>query len=121
MHGVNPGPQPYLQPDEEKELSCFLTEVAAVGYGRTKKQVKFLAEMVAKDKGVLRSTPKNKAGKVSDGWFRRFMQRQKAITLRKGDPTAQVRVEACSQEIIMQYFDQLKEVLEEHDLMDCPG
>ena len=21
----------------------------------------------------------------------------------------------------MQYFDQLKEVLEEHDLMDCPG
>ena len=62
--------QPYLHPGEEKELSCFLTEVAAVGYGRTKKQVKFLAEMVAKDKGVLRSTPKNKAGKVSDGWFR---------------------------------------------------
>ena len=24
-------------------------------------------------------------------------------------------------EIIMQYFDQLKEVLEEQDLMDCPG
>ena len=70
MHGVNPGPQPYLQPDEERELSCFLTEVAAVGYGRTKKQVKFLAEMVAKDKGDLQSTPKNKAGKVSDGWFR---------------------------------------------------
>ena len=46
------------------------------------------------------------------------MQRQKIITLRKGDPTAQVRMEACSQEIIMQYFDQLKEVLEEHDLMD---
>ena len=83
--------------------------------------MKFLAEMVAKDKGVLQSTPKNKAGKVSDGWFRRFMQRQKTITLRKGDPTVQVRMEACSQEIIMQYFDQLKEVLEEHDLMDCPG
>ena len=41
--------------------------------------------------------------------------------LRKGDPTAQVQMEACSQEIIMQYFDQLKEVLEKHDLMDCPG
>ena len=50
-------------------------EVAAVGYGRTKKQVKFLPEMVAKDKGVLRSTSKHKADKVSDGWFRGFMQR----------------------------------------------
>ena len=81
MHGVNPGPRPYLQPGEEKEISCFLTEVATVGYGRTKKQVKFLAEMVAKDKGVLQLTPKNKDGKVSDGWFRRLMQRQKTITL----------------------------------------
>ena len=72
VHGVNPGPQPYLQPAEEKELSCFLAEVAAVGYGRTKKQVKLLAEMVARDKGVLRSTTRNKGGKVSDGhgWFR---------------------------------------------------
>lgn len=65
-HGVNLRPQPYLQPAEEKELSCYLTEVAAVGYGRTKKQVKLQAEMVAKDEGVLRSTTKNKAGKVSD-------------------------------------------------------
>jgi len=118
IHGVNPGPQPYLQPAEEKELSCFLTEVAAVGYRRTKKQVKLLTEMVARDKGVLRSTSRNKGGKVSDGWFRRFMNRQKTITLQKGDPTAQVQMEACSPAIIT---DQLKEVLEEHDLMDCPG
>jgi len=53
VHSVNPGPKPYLQPAEEKELSCFLIEVAAVGYGRTKKQVKLLAEMVARDKGIL--------------------------------------------------------------------
>jgi len=54
-HGVNPGPQPYLQPAEEKELSCicFPTEVASVGYGRIKKEVKHLTEMVAKDKCVL--------------------------------------------------------------------
>jgi len=98
MHGVNAGPQPYLQTGEEKELSCFLMEVAAVGYGKIKKQVKFLAEMVAKNKGILRSTPKNKAGKVSDGLFRRFMLRQKTITLWKRDPTAQVRMETCSQQ-----------------------
>ena len=48
---------------------------------RTKNQAKFLVEMVAKDKGVLRSTTKNKAGKV---WFMQFMQPS------KGDPTANV-------------------------------
>ena len=61
--------------------SCFLTEVTTVGYGRTKKQVKFLVEMVAKDKGVLRSTTKDKAGKV---WFMQSMHPS------KGDPTAHV-------------------------------
>jgi len=45
---------------------------------------------------------------VSDGWFRRFMNRQKTITLQKGDPTAQVWMEACSPAIITRYFDQLK-------------
>lgn len=49
-HGVNPGHQPYLQLAQEKELSCFLMEVASVGYGRTKKEVKHLAKMGAKDK-----------------------------------------------------------------------
>jgi len=60
---------------EEKELSCFPTEVASVGYGRIKKEVKHLAEMVAKDKCVLRLTSKNLSGKISNGWFRQFMQR----------------------------------------------
>ena len=64
LHGVNPGPKPA----EEKELLCFFTEVATVGYGRTKKQVKLLAQMVAKDKRVLRMGSKNQ-GKVSDGCF----------------------------------------------------
>ena len=49
------------------------------------------------------------------------MQRLKTITYPKGDPTAQVQIEACSREIIIiQYFNQLKEVLEEHNLMECP-
>jgi len=29
-------------------------------------------------------------------------------------------MEACSPAIIIKYFDQLNEVLEEYDLMDCP-
>lgn len=50
--GLTQGLQPYLQPVKEKELSCFPLE--------QKKQVKFLAEVVAKDKGVIRLTTKNR-------------------------------------------------------------
>ena len=35
VHGRNPGPCPYLDPDEEKELADFLVSSAECGYGKT--------------------------------------------------------------------------------------
>ena len=32
-------PQPYLSHEEEEELSTFVVNCAAVGYGKTRKQV----------------------------------------------------------------------------------
>ena len=68
-HGVKPGPRPYLAPAEEKELSMFIVDVAKAGYGKTRKEIKAIAENVANDKGIIRSK------KVTDGWFRPFMDR----------------------------------------------
>ena len=59
IHGKNPGPQPYLNQAEEKELSNFLVETAKVGYGRSRKQVIQLVEKTAKDKGLLPPDKKN--------------------------------------------------------------
>ncbi len=115
VQGTNPGPKPYLSQTEEKELSNFLIDVAKTGYGKTRKQVKTIVETVARDKGVL------KARRVSDGWRRRFLERQPILSLRKGDATANVRMDCVNPEAIGSYFDLLKEVLQEHNLMESPG
>ena len=36
VHGTNPGPKPFLTAVEEKELSCFLVDVAKAGCGKTR-------------------------------------------------------------------------------------
>ena len=114
-HGVNPGPRPYLDSKEEKNLSEHLIEAAKLGYGKTRKQIKGLVETVAKEKGILKSE------KVTDGWWRRFMERQPQLSLRRGDPTAHVRMNAVNKESIEGYFDLLEETLNEHDLLNSPG
>ena len=50
-HGAQPGPRPYLAPAEEKELAMFIVDVAKAGYGKTRKQIKAIAENVAVEKG----------------------------------------------------------------------
>ena len=37
VHGVNPGPKPYLNRGEEKELGSYLKHCAKVGYRKTRK------------------------------------------------------------------------------------
>ena len=53
VHGTNPGPHPYLDAAEESELVDHLFQSAKAGYGKTRQQVKGIAEKVAKSKGVL--------------------------------------------------------------------
>ena len=49
------------------------------------------------------------------------MVRQSQLSLREGDATANVRMDCLNPEAMKQYFDLLKDVLEENDLMDSPG
>ena len=114
-HGTNPGPTPYLSTVEEDELGHFLRSCAEVGYGKTRRDAMGIAESVAVDKRVL------KGEKISVGWWRRFLERQPNLTLRRGDSTAHVRMDAVNQEIMDQYFSLLGEVLMEHNLVDKPS
>ena len=114
-HGVRPGPKPYLAPAEEKELSLFIVDVAKADYGKTRKEIKAIAENVAKEKGIIRSN------KVTDGWFNRFMDRNPKLSLRKGDATANVRMDSLNADTMKQYFSLLKDTLQEHGVMDSPA
>lgn len=116
VHGSRPGPQSYLSQTEESELGTFIQVVGELGYGKTRKQIKNIAESVARDKGILKSK------RISDGWFRRFLERQPHLCLRKGDPTANVRMNAMANtEALDNYFRLLQEVMEDNELMDKPG
>jgi len=55
-----------------------------VGYGKMRKQALAIVEGVACDKEVL------KKDKISSGWWRKFLERQDDLTLRKGDNNATV-------------------------------
>ena len=54
IHGTKPGPKPYLDTAEEKELSSFLKSCSRIGYGRTRRDVMHIANSVAIEKGVLK-------------------------------------------------------------------
>ena len=59
--------------------------------------------------------------KITDGWFRRFMMRQPQLSLHKGDPTANVRMNCLNKETMDKYFDLLKDTLVENNLMESPN
>ena len=94
-HGSKSGPKSYLTSREERQLSDYLLEVSEAGYGKTRKQVKAIVEGIAKEKGAMKTDKK-----VSDGWWRRFLERQPQLSLRKGDSTAAVRQCGNSEELL---------------------
>ena len=113
-HGTKPGPRPYLDSREESELVDYLFNAAKTGFGKTRQQIKCIAENVAKEKGILKSN------RISNGWWRRFLARQPQLALRREDTTGHVRMDAINHENIQNYYQLLKDVLDEHNLMDHP-
>ena len=114
-HGSKPGPAKYLNNEEEHALADHLVQAAESGYGKTRKQVKSIVENVAREKNLLRSE------RVSDGWWRRFMERQPQLSLRRGDSTAHIRMNSVNRESMESYFNLLEDTLSEHDLMNHPA
>ena len=115
VHGTAPGPKQYLSAEEEAELASHLVEVAQVGYGKTRKQVMHIAEQVARDKSILRGD------RISSGWWRRFTDRQPQLSLRRGDVTAHVRMDATSKQTLRKYYKLLSETLAKYGITNSPA
>ena len=111
-HGSNPGPSPYLTAEEEAELEAYLIECSKLGYGKTRRQVISIVKNVAQEKGVLRPS--------SYGWWRRFLQRHLNVSLRAGDATGHVRMNAITRENLQQYFKLLDDCMTEYDFANHP-
>ena len=105
---------PYLAPEEEDELIGYLRKASQLGYGKTRRQVKEIVERVATTNGILHSES------ISDGWWKRFLQRHGNIALRSGNATAHVRMKATNKENIKYYFKLLKEIFDTNNFAAHP-
>ena len=115
VHGVKPGPRPYLTTQEEKELTDHLVLSVKVGYGKTCRDVMNMVETYVNS---WRSKGENqKEVTVSNGWWFKFKRRNPSVSLRRGDSTAGVRMDAVNSENINEYFE---EVFQEYGFSDHP-
>ena len=86
-----------------------------MGYGKTRKDVLSVTEAYVSNKG------KMKKKKISDGWWHRFVERQKGLlVLRKGDSTSFLCMDAMNEDTLKQYFSLLEDTLKENDLINSP-
>ena len=92
LHGTKPGPKPYLDKTEEKELVEFFPTTAEVCYGKNRKQIMNIVESTAREKGLLRKC------RISDGWFRCFIERQPQLSLHKGNSIVFVCMDAMKKQ-----------------------
>ena len=102
---MKPGPRPYLEQSEEIELVSFIEQCASIGYGKSRKDIMCIAQSAVESKGLLRKDV------ISNGWWRRFIERHNRLSLRKGDSTAYVRMDAVNEETLTEYFDLLEDTL----------
>ena len=102
----NSGMPRYLNTEEENKLVNFLMQCSSVGYGKTRQDVM---------KNLLR------ANQITQGWWRRFLERHNDLTLRQEDNTPHVRIDAVNTSTMKHYFDLLKKTLKENKLIGSPG
>ena len=55
---------------------------------------------------------------VSNGWWFKFKMRNPSLSLRRGDSTAGVRMDAVNSDNVNEYFDLLERVFQEYGFSD---
>ena len=98
-NGTNPGPRSYVSNDEESELADFLLEYAKIGYGKTRRYIKCIVESYLQ-KSKCKMMKQWVVGKIS--------QKKSSASLRAGDATSNVRMDALSKTNLDYYFGLLK-------------
>ena len=111
-HGTKPGPIPYLDEEEVKQLVDFLIKSASMELGKTKREVVSIVERTLKKKGKL---PESFNG---EGWWIRFTQRHPNLSLRIADSLPRVRDNAVTKDNMDRYYGLLYKVLVENGLLD---
>jgi len=103
---VKHGTKPYLNQQEEKELTDHLILSAQAGFGKTRRDV-----MNIEERYINIQNPSSNVS-ISNGWWFKFKKRNHFLGLRSGDSTAGVRMNAVNEENVNHYFDRLQEIFD---------
>lgn len=109
---AKPGPNPYLDLEEEEELSCFLIRCSRIGYPKTRQQVLSIVQEIMNHR--------HKDVAVTNGWWERFSKRHPQVSLKTSVPLAYVRAMAEDESSLEGYYNLLETTLHENGIFDRP-
>jgi len=78
------GPKANLNVEEEQELMTHLIKASNIGYGKTRCDVLSIVEQYINQKEDVSL----QSGKITHGWWQKFLKRNPDLSLRSGDSTA---------------------------------
>lgn len=112
QHGSQAGRLPYLTPEEEEELVQFLIKCADIGYPHTRAQALALAQQIVDQKGIKQI--------ITFGWWQKFCQRHKNLTLRSAANLSIQRAMATDRDALNLYYNMLEDTLKGNGILNKP-
>lgn len=114
------GPSSYLGIDAENKIVAHIKRLQKAGFSPTATTVKKTAFELSKRLGLKQKFNPDKQIAGRD-WYLSFMERHPELNLRKPEGISVARVEGMCREEVGKYYELLKELLTEHELLDKPG
>ncbi|XP_039302962.1 jerky protein homolog-like isoform X1 [Solenopsis invicta] len=116
----NLGKKSHLGEEMEKKLVEHVIKLQSVGFAPSRKNLRKLTFNLSQKLGLKQvfNIEKKIAGK---GWYRSFMRRNPTLSIRKPRGTSNARANAMNKEDIKNYFDLLKQCLNDNNLMNKPS
>ena len=96
-----------------RRVSKLFIHCTKIGYLRSRKQVLTIAQQTVRAKGIDKV--------ISSGWWDRFRQRHRNLTLRSSFQLSHGRAMATDRVTIERYYDVLESTLIDNDLLDMPS
>ena len=117
-HGTKPGPDTVLSEEEEAALMSYLVYMADRGFPLTRTMAMAFAWAIAKRSG--KADRFNQDVGPGKHWWSNFSKRHPRLSLRRTDKLERSRAECLNPEVVDEYFELLKKVLDENHLEDEP-
>ena len=114
-HGSNPGPSTVLTAREKEVLALYLLYMAERGFPLTLSMARAFASLHSGTSDCF-----NKEARAGKHLWSNFHARYPELTLHTVDNLEHSRANSLTKEVVDSYFETLKCILEENDLVNAP-